>query len=52
MRYDPYRRVVTYGKFLLIEGRLQNQENVLSVKADVVRPLEISKEDVRSHDFH
>jgi error-prone DNA polymerase len=50
--YEQYRRVVTYSKFLLIEGRLQNQENVVSVKADVVRPLEISEMDVRSHDFH
>ena len=50
--YEQYRRVVTYGKFLLIEGKLQNQENVISVKADVVRPLKIGKVDVRSHDFH
>jgi error-prone DNA polymerase len=50
--YEQYRRVVTYGKFLLIEGKLQNQENVISVKADVVRPLEISDMDVRSHNFH
>jgi error-prone DNA polymerase len=39
-------------KILLIEGKLQNQENVVSVKADVVRPLEISEMDARSHDFH
>jgi error-prone DNA polymerase len=50
--YEQYRRVVTYGKFLLIEGKLQNQENVVSVKADIVRSLEISKMDIRSHDFH
>jgi hypothetical protein len=36
----------------MVEGRLQNQENVVSVKADVVRALEISKMDIRSHDFH
>jgi error-prone DNA polymerase len=50
--YEQFRRIVTYGKFLLIEGKLQNQENVISVKADVVRPLEMSGIDVRSHDFH
>jgi error-prone DNA polymerase len=49
--YEQYRRVVTYGKFLLIEGQLQNQENVISVKADAVRSLKISEVDVRSHDF-
>jgi error-prone DNA polymerase len=50
--YEQYRRIVTYGKFLLIEGRLQNQENVVSVKAEFVRPLEIREMNVRSHDFH
>src|SRR5258708_4985268 len=41
--YEQYRRLVTYGKFLIVEGRLQNQENVVSVKVEVVRPLEISE---------
>jgi len=50
--YEQYRRIVTYGKFLVIEGKLQNQENVISVKADCVRLLEIGAIDVRSHDFH
>jgi error-prone DNA polymerase len=50
--YELYRRLVTYGKFLIIEGKLQNQENVISVKADSVRLLEISSIEVRSHDFH
>ena len=50
--YEQYRRVVTYGKFLLIEGTLQNQENVVSVKADAVRLLKVSDVAVRSHDFH
>jgi error-prone DNA polymerase len=50
--YEQFRRIVTYGKFLLIEGKLQNQENVISVKADVVRSLGVSEMDVRSHDFH
>jgi error-prone DNA polymerase len=50
--YEQYRRLVTYGKFLIIEGKLQNQENVISVKADSVRLLEVSALDVRSHDFH
>ena len=38
-------------KTLLIEA-IQNQGSVVSVKADVVCPLEISEMDVRSHDFH
>jgi error-prone DNA polymerase len=50
--YEQYRRLVTYGKFLIVEGKLQNQENVVSVKADIVRALEVSPIEVRSHDFH
>jgi error-prone DNA polymerase len=50
--YEQYRRLVTYGKFLLLEGKLQNQENVVSVKVETVRSLEVSEVDVRSHDFH
>ena len=50
--YEQHRRLVTYGKFLIIEGKLQNQENVISVKADRVHPMEITEIDVRSHDFH
>jgi error-prone DNA polymerase len=50
--YEQYRRLVTYGKFLLLEGKLQNQENVVSVKVETVRSLEVSELEVRSHDFH
>jgi len=50
--YEQFKQVVVYEKFLLIEGELQNQENVISVKAREIRPLEISKAAVRSHDFH
>jgi error-prone DNA polymerase len=44
--------VVVYEKFLMIEGELQNQENVISVKARTIHPLAISQAEVRSHDFH
>jgi error-prone DNA polymerase len=50
--YEQFKQVVIYEKFLLIEGELQNQENVISVKAREIRPLQISKAEVRSHDFH
>jgi len=50
--YEQCKQVVVYEKFVLIEGELQNQENVISVKARTIRPLEISQADVRSHDFH
>ena len=50
--YEQFKHVVVYEKFLLIEGELQNQENVISVKAREIRPLAISEARVRSHDFH
>jgi error-prone DNA polymerase len=50
--YEQFKQTVIYEKFLLIKGELQNQENVISVKAATIRPLAISKPEVRSHDFH
>jgi error-prone DNA polymerase len=50
--YEQFKQVVVYEKFLLIEGELQNQENVISVKAHTIHSLAISKAEVRSHDFH
>ena len=50
--YEQFKRVVIYEKFLLIEGELQNQQEVISVKAHRISPLEISAADVCSHDFH
>jgi error-prone DNA polymerase len=43
---------VVHQQFLLIEGRLQNQDNVISVKADRVLPLAITRAETTSHDFH
>jgi len=48
-------------KFLLLEGVLQNQDGVTSVKVERVAPLreayaadavDITDAEVRSHDFH
>jgi error-prone DNA polymerase len=50
--YEQFKQVVIYEKFLLVEGELQNQENVISVNAREIRSLAISQADVRSHDFH
>jgi hypothetical protein len=43
---------VIHERFLLIEGILQNVENVISVKAMKVSRLEITEAATRSHDFH
>jgi error-prone DNA polymerase len=44
--------VIVHQQFLLIEGRLQNQDNVISVKVEKVQPLTITQAETASHDFH
>jgi error-prone DNA polymerase len=43
---------IVHQQFLLIEGRLQNQDNVISVKAERVLPLLVTRAETTSHDFH
>jgi error-prone DNA polymerase len=50
--YDRDRLVVTRSKFLLVEGVLQNQDNVIHVKATRLTALSDAALQVRSHDFH
>jgi error-prone DNA polymerase len=50
--YDQDRLVVTRSKFLLVEGPLQNQDNVIHVKATQLTALSDRALEVRSHDFH
>ncbi len=38
--------------FLMIEGILQNQDNVIHIRAEKVSPLHITKAETASHDFH
>lgn len=50
--YDGNRMTVTGGKFLQIEGILQNQDGVVSVKASAVRELEFGGMAAPSRNFH
>ncbi len=50
--YEQNRMTVTRGKFLVVEGILQNQDGVVSVRASSVRIMEIFGMDIRSHDFY
>jgi len=50
--FERDHTVLVYHPFLLIEGTLQNQDNVVSVKVERVQALEISRAEVASHDFH
>jgi error-prone DNA polymerase len=43
---------VVHHPFLVVEGRLQNQDNVISVKAERVLPLSLTRAEIPSHDFH
>jgi len=49
--FETNRLAVNYP-FLLIEGVLQHQDNVVSVKARRIEPLQMKVADVGSHDFH
>src|SRR5208337_5035946 len=46
---EDYATVVQQ-QFLLVEGKLQNQEGVISVKAERVQPLRITQAETASHD--
>jgi len=50
--FQKRRLVITSGQFLMIEGILQNQDNVISVKAQQVEELTLQRIAVTSHDFH
>jgi error-prone DNA polymerase len=39
-------------RFLMIEGILQNQDNVIHIKAEKVSPLRVTRAKTVSHDFH
>jgi error-prone DNA polymerase len=50
--FHQNRLLLASEKFLAIEGILQNQDNVISVKAERVQPLFVTKAETVSHDFH
>jgi len=50
--FHENRLLLTSERFLAIEGILQNQDNVISVRAELVQPLFVTKAETASHDFH
>jgi error-prone DNA polymerase len=50
--FDKYRLILVDHPFLLISGTLQNQDNVVSVKAKSVKTLSFTVAAAASHDFH
>jgi len=47
---DPM--VVVHERFIRVEGKVQNQDGVVHVKAETIKPLQISAAGPDSHDFH
>ena len=39
-------------RFLMVEGILQNQDNVIHIRAERVAPLRVTQAETVSHDFH
>src|SRR5439155_20433946 len=50
--FQQNRLLLGTEQFLLIEGILQNQDGVISVKAVTVSALHITQAQTSSHDFH
>jgi error-prone DNA polymerase len=50
--YEKNHLVIVHQQFLLVEGPLQNQDGVVSVKVVAVQGISISRAESVSHDFH
>jgi error-prone DNA polymerase len=46
------RALLISERFLMIEGILQNQDNVIHIRAEKVSPLCVTRAETASHDFH
>jgi error-prone DNA polymerase len=49
--FEQHRLTLVSEQFLLIEGVLQNRDNVVSVKAERIMPLQVTEAWASSHDF-
>ncbi len=50
--YDNNRMAVLHERFVLVSGIVQNQDNIVHLKARTILPLTISAATTPSHDFH
>jgi len=50
--FGRYRLLLVQEPFLLVEGTLQHQDGVISVRADRLWPLRLALTSLPSHDFH
>ncbi len=49
---QKHRVLLISERFLMVEGILQNQDNVIHIKAERVLPLNVTQAETASHDFH
>ena len=50
--YEKNRANVLYERFVQVSGKVQNQDGIVHLKAEAIRPLDISSAEISSHDFH
>ena len=50
--FEQNRLAVTRNRFLQIQGKLQNQDGVIHVKAERITPFDSRGAEIPSHDFH
>jgi hypothetical protein len=50
--YEQHRSLVTYARFLLVEGTLQNVDKVIHIRARHIEELNVTAAPTQSHDFH
>ncbi|HXN24839.1 MAG TPA: error-prone DNA polymerase [Candidatus Dormibacteraeota bacterium] len=50
--FEQHHLIIVYQQFLLVEGELQHQDGVISVKTKSIGPLSVTRAETTSHDFH
>jgi len=50
--FDRERKTILNNSYLVIDGEMQNVDNVYTVRAAHFEPLHVAEEAVPSHDFH
>ena len=50
--FERYRLLINRERFLLINGKMQNMDGVLTVRAERVQPLNVTAVKTASHDYH
>jgi error-prone DNA polymerase len=50
--FEKDHRTIVHNSFLIVEGSLQNQDGVISVKAGNIKPFYLTRAAAPAHDFH